>query len=213
LKNKLVPKTDKELDMNDKLDFDRLQSKLYLAYHQDGILDMVIGLVAIGFSLSMATGEFVALMASWLPMLLYIPIKDAVTRPRFGYVRFTPQSVTVRRLTASAIIGGLVMLIFMAVTFYQRTGQLSAGFKAWMQQYHMAVMGGLAGLVAVGAAIFTGLKRFYVYGILALALPLFGAWLDIDTYLPILTLGLIIAGSGLVMLIAFLRAHPRTEEK
>lgn len=199
--------------MNDNMKLDRLQSKLYLAYHQDGILDLVIGLVAIGFSLFMATEVFVALMVSWLSMLLYLPLKASLTRPRFGYVRFTPESVTVRRLTASAVIGGVVLLIFVSLTLYQRTSQLPADFKAWMRQYHMAVLGGLAGLVAIGAAIFTGLKRFYVYGVLALALPLAGAWLDIPTYLPILSLGLLVAGSGLVMLIAFLRKHPLSEEE
>lgn len=36
-------------------------------------------------------------------------------------------------------------------------------------------LGGMAGLVAIGTAVFSGLKRFYVYDVLAFALPLAGA--------------------------------------
>ena len=199
--------------MDDNLEINRLHNKLYLAYQQDGILNMVIGLVAIGFSLFMATEGFVALMISWLPMLLYLPLKQSVTRPRFGYVRFTPQRVNVARMIASIVIGLLVLVIFMALTTYQRSTELPAGFNTWMQAYHMAVMGSLAGMVAIGVAIFTGMKRFYIYGLLAFMLPLVGALLELPTYLPITTLGLLVTGSGLALLITFLRTYPKATEE
>ncbi len=37
-------------------EFDTLKRKVYLAYHQDGILDLVAGSVVLGFGTFMLTG-------------------------------------------------------------------------------------------------------------------------------------------------------------
>jgi hypothetical protein len=72
----------------------RLKRKVYFAYHQDGILDLVAGSVVLGFGADMLTGNIFFLMAGWLMIMLYMIIKQRVTIPRFGYVRFDSEKVT-----------------------------------------------------------------------------------------------------------------------
>ncbi len=82
-----------------------------------------------------------------------------------------------------------------------------------MRRYHMVPLSTmLFGLPALGAAIFLGLKRFYLYALLAAGLPLLGAWLNIETYIPIVTTGLIILAFGAVLLANFLKKYPLNAE-
>jgi len=64
-------------------DFGPLKRKVYLAYHQDGILDLAAGSVVAGFGLNMLTDNIVFLMFGWLAMMLYFLVKQRVTVPRF----------------------------------------------------------------------------------------------------------------------------------
>ena len=47
-------------------DFNSLKQKVFLAYHQDGIIDLVAGTVVFGFGLNMLTGNIAFLMVGWL---------------------------------------------------------------------------------------------------------------------------------------------------
>jgi hypothetical protein len=58
-----------------------------LAYHQDGIPDLIAGLVVLGFGTYIMTNNFAFLMASDFVMLMYYVLKRRITIPRFGYVR------------------------------------------------------------------------------------------------------------------------------
>lgn len=198
--------------MDEKLDFKGIQSKLYLTYHRDGIIDMTVGLIAVGFSIFMATETVALLMLAWLPMLLYVPLKGAVTVPRLGFIRFTSQRASISRYAILAVVGLVVLGFFIALRITDLF-ETPASYEAWMRQYHMAVYGGILGLVAIVAAFFSGLKRFYVYGVLAFLLPAAAAWLDLPTYLPVLATGLLVAANGLRMAIRFVRAYPlQTQE-
>jgi hypothetical protein len=193
--------------MDDKLDFKQLQTKLYFNYHNDGIIDMTVGLSAVGFAIFMATELVALLMLAWLPLLVYIPLKQGLTRPRLGFVRFTSQRASVSRYALLVLLGLVVLGGFIALNIFTRS-EMPAGYVSWMRQYHMAVYGGILGLVAVGAALFSGLKRFYAYGLLAFLVPAVAAWLDLPTFVPVLAVGLLLAGNGLRMAIRFVRSYP-----
>ena len=48
-------------------DFGPLKRKIYLAYHQDGILDLVAGSVVVGFGTFMLTDNIAFLMRHYKP--------------------------------------------------------------------------------------------------------------------------------------------------
>jgi hypothetical protein len=190
-------------------DFDPLKRKVYLAYHQDGILDLVAGSVVLGFGLNMLTDNIVFLMIGWLAMMLYVLIKQRVTVPRFGYVRFESEKVTIKKAWISVGIGVLLVLFFLTLNIFVSRKPTSPDTLAWIQRYHMVPLSTmLFGLPALAAAIFLGLKRFYLYALLAAGLPLVGAWLNVETYIPIVTIGGVMIAFGVVLLASFLQKYP-----
>ncbi|MCP5099100.1 MAG: hypothetical protein GY943_26400, partial [Chloroflexi bacterium] len=65
-----------------------LRQKTYLSYHQDGIIDLMVGLSTLGFGISMAAEGSGFIVLSWIGFLLYAPLKKVITVPRLGFVKF-----------------------------------------------------------------------------------------------------------------------------
>jgi hypothetical protein len=191
-----------------------LTRKVYLSYQQDGILDLAVGTIVLGFGLNMLTGNIVFLMVGWMAMLLYFLGKQRITIPRFGYVRFESEEKTFSKGLASVGVGVLVLFLFFAFKlFVDRQPSSSHEMETLFQRYHMVPLSGLLfGLPALGAAIFLGLKRFYLYALLAAGLPALGAWINIETYIPIVTTGLVMLVIGTVLLAGFLKKYPLNGE-
>ena len=197
----------------DTQDFGPLKRKIYLAYHQDGILDLVAGSVVLGFGLNMLTDNIVFLMIGWLAMMLYVLIKQRVTVPRFGFVRFESQKKTLQKAWVSVGIGVLFMAFFLTLNIFVSRQPTSPETQALIQRYHMVPLSAmLFGLPALAAAIILGLKRFYLYALLALGLPLLGALSNIETYIPIVTTGAVIILFGTFLLVNFLQKYPLNAE-
>ena len=197
----------------DTQDFGPLKRKIYLAYHQDGILDLVAGSVVLGFGLNMLTDNIVFLMIGWLAMMLYVLIKQRVTVPRFGFVRFESQKKTLQKAWVSVGIGVLFVAFFLTLNIFVSRQPTSPETQALIQRYHMVPLSAmLFGLPALAAAIILGLKRFYLYALLALGLPLLGALSNIETYIPIVTTGAVIILFGTFLLVNFLQKYPLNAE-
>lgn len=188
-------------------DFDTLKRKVYLAYHQDGILDLTAAVVLLGFSTFMLTRSVVFLAMGAIFASLYTLMKNLITVPRFGYVRFEPKEKTMVQYWLLLGLGVLVLLAFLAGNIFQSSN--STEMKALTQQYHMVPLSGmLFGLPALAAAAFLGLKRFYLYALLTVGLPAFGGWQNIETYIPILATGFVMLVVGIGLLSSFLKKYP-----
>jgi hypothetical protein len=188
-------------------DFDTLKRKVYLAYHQDGILDLTAAVVLLGFGTFMLTGSVVFLTMGAIFATLYTLMKNRITIPRFGYVRFEPQEKTMMQYWFLLGLGVLVFLAFLAGRTFQ--GITSPEWQALKQQYHMVPLSGmLFGLPALAAAVFLGLKRFYLYALLTVGLPALGGWFNIETYIPILAVGFVMLAVGIGLLSSFLKKYP-----
>ena len=194
-------------------DFGPLKRKVYLAYHQDGILDLVAGSVVLGFGLNMLTDNIVFLMIGWLAMMLYVLFKQRITIPRFGYVRFESKEKTNQKAWVSVGIGVLVLFLFFGLGFFVNREPTSPEMEALIRRYHMVPLSTmLFGLPALVAALFLGLKRFYLYALLAIGLPLLGALSNVETYIPIVAIGAVIIAFGVILLVNFLQKYPLNVE-
>ncbi len=188
-------------------DFDTLKRKVYLAYHQDGILDLTAAVVLLGFGTFMLTKIVVFLTMGVIFAALYTLMKNRITAPRFGYVRFEPQEKTMAQYWFLLGLGVLVLLAFLAGNIFQSSD--SPDMQALKQQYHMVPLSAmLFGLPTLAAAVFLGLKRFYLYALLAVGLPALGAWMNMETYIPILATGFVMLAVGIGLLSSFLKKYP-----
>ena len=192
-------------------DFDTLKRRVYLAYHQDGILDLTVAVVLLGFGTFMLTKSVVFLTTGAIFAALYTLMKNRITIPRFGYVRFEPQEKTMKQYWFLLGLGVLVLLAFLAGNIFQNNNSPEA--KALAQQYHMVPLSAmLFGLSALAAAAFLGLKRFYLYALLAVGLPALGGCLNIESYIPILATGFVMLVIGIGLLTSFLKKYPSNGE-
>jgi hypothetical protein len=200
--------------MNTTNELDTLKHKIYLAYHQDGILDLAAAAVLLGFGTFMATNSVVFLILGGIFASQYVLMKQRITIPRFGYVRFEPQEKTISKLWFLMGFGVLVLLVFIALSIFINNRPGSPEMQSWMQRYHMIPYSAmLFGLPALAAAVFLGLKRFYLYALLAVVLPALGAWLNIETFIPILATGLVLLIFGIALLSSFLKKYSIDDSK
>ena len=195
-------------------DFDTLKRKIYFAYHQDGILDITAATVLLGFGTFMATDNVIFLILGAVFATQYVLMKQRITVPRFGYVRLEPREKTITKLSLLAGFGVLVLLAI--IVLRTLLGNISSflDMQAWMRRYHMIIYSGAwFGLPALAAAVFFGLKRFYLYALLTVALPALGAWLNIETFIPILATGFVLLAYGIVLLSSFLKKYPINDDE
>jgi hypothetical protein len=194
--------------MKEKQTFDKLRRRAYMEYHQDGVLDILIGLSAIGFGLNMLTDSSALSILSWMPIIFYVPLKNRITVPRFGFVRFdSDRSRSV--MVSTGILSGVLMLgLLMGIYVFTAGDKMPPSFEVFLQKNHMLVLGGLASLALVGAAAATGLKRLYAYAALTLMIIIAGIEFGIRTPYFVIAIGSIILLIGLWLLIRFLQNHP-----
>lgn len=197
--------------MSPKSPLDQLRKQAYVAYHQDGLIDMLIGLGIIGFALSLTDSGTAFLALSWLPILFYIPLKNRITVPRFGYVQFDSQQKTRSLLVLLLGMGSLSLLFLLGLFFALRFDTLPQAVIEWLHRYDMLVFGLFGAIILVSGALWTGLNRLYSYAALALVLITAGILLDLHVVLYLTALGLIPLLVGIALLMRFLNAYPPAE--
>jgi hypothetical protein len=148
-----------------------------------------------------------------MPFLLYIPLKNQITAPRFGYVRFTGEQEERTRNTRLLLFGLLGLMAALGVFLLLYFARVSPEAREFLSQYVLLLMAGLAALIMVVAGAVTGLKRLYLYAALTLLFNAAGTFLPIHEGWTVVLLGLSIAACGIWLLVRFLRAYPLLEEE
>lgn len=193
--------------MNKELPLDGLRRKAYLAYHHDGILDMLIGATIIGFGLWRISGNIIFSSLSWLGFTIYYGLKRTITIPRFGFVRF---SETQRKAQVSIVIG-LMILLIMAVgglQFFSRPDQIPPTVQIFMRKFHEFVMSGVGALSMILFGLLFGIKRLIGYGVFMLATLWIAIQLGWPGGITLFALGCLITLVGFALLIRFMRRYP-----
>lgn len=193
--------------MNTPNDLKQLQQRVYWSYHQDGLVDILFGLGVIGFGLMLLTGVVIYDILAWVPLAFYVPIKRAVTIPRYGYVEI--QSGRTRRWAViSVLVGAAALFLVLGLTSLIRNDRLPAGWQAWLSSYDMLIIGALLSIPLTLISALTGLRRMLGYVGLVFAVILGGIMLGIQPGLYMITLGAIILLIGAVYLGRFLSRYP-----
>jgi hypothetical protein len=198
-------------------DLKEIKQKAYMSYHQDGLLDIYVGVYVLGFGLGVFMDKIwefgfgsimpAILVAAVLP--IWIAAKRKITMPRIGFVKFGSQGT--KKLMAvflGLFVAGLG--VFFAFTLFQ------SGQSPWLGLFFQ---NGLI-VVGIGSLVFCllfgysmGLKRLYAYGLLALIVLVIGHFLSIFFAYLLLALGITVMVAGFALLIGFVRKYPLQGEK
>jgi len=185
--------------------------KAYMAYQNDGVLDVFIGWCVFLAGLLMFTeifwlaGAYVAIVTP-----LFISFKESITVPRLGRDeldeatgRKTPNLGTMvgAGIAVFALLGALFLVLFMG-------SGATAGVRGLIAAAagSVAAIGVLGGFAAVGYLYKS--PRWYVYVVVSITLAAL-AWAT-GLALPwvIMGVGSVIAFTGSYYLLRFLRSHP-----
>lgn len=148
-----------------------INRRLLLSLHQDGLLDILAGLIVATFGLipildetSMNSGirQLVILLFYGVSVVLIIWLKNRITLPRSGYVKLS-------RKTSSKL--SMIMLIVNVLLFLTFAGVYVFKIPLWdyFGSYKMSIPLGLIFLVMLSVS--GGLlkaPRFHLYGLLVL---------------------------------------------
>ena len=190
-----------------------VEKKAYMSYHQDGLIDIVIGFYALAFGLGIILDieydfGFAAIMPAIL-IAIILPIwiqAKKNTMPRIGFVKFGTRGTN----KLFAIFVGL-MVAGLGVFFMFTVATTQNGTPLWLDilfQYGMIWIGLISAVIASLFAYSMGLKRLHGYGLLILALFTIGHFLSVPFQYLLLAIGSAIIASGAALLARFVRKYP-----
>lgn len=195
--------------MNESTDLKTIEQRIFLSYHQDGLLDLCLGgaLVQMAVIIFLFPSFFGGMMASSMTWVFaYIFLKKDVTIPRLGYVEFA----YTRREKSFMVIFALFAVIFTPVVGVLLVLLLVPNSMPLLEANYMLILAA-CGLIALSAAgYYSGIRRFYVYGLLlAVLFVLSNFWLH-GLFIPLGIVGFLSLNVGVVLLILFVRQFPKS---
>jgi hypothetical protein len=188
----------------------------YLQYAGDGLVDILIGLWAVGFGLWMLVENvvFIALLP-----IFFVPswwsVKRSITAPRMHVINFTPAPNARRNLMGIMLVGvlalALLMVLGLVVFWGQSTGNAPPWLLAalaWLRE-HATLAFGLFGATLLGvSALIFGLNRFYAYALLTVIISAAGYLLGVPLWVTVVLVGAMMSLSGTIILLRFLNRYP-----
>lgn len=198
--------------MNSDRDLKDVERLAYLSYFRDGIADFVAGLPILAFGLGMAFDSSTLFIFTWMPMLLFWPLKQAITRPRFGYVQYSQERRSkISKGMIIMLVAGILTLLLGVIAFLGTKGTVIDA-QEFMREYSPLVFGAvMAGAFVLIAMVFE-IRRFYIH-----AWFVFAGWLtsflfDVEPGIPVALAGGMVSLIGLGLLARFLVENPRVAE-
>ena len=203
--------------MSERVDLKELERKIYLSYHQDGLVDVFlgIGLIVIGIILHPILGEHVPTVAMVMMMLfvfVYAALKRAITIPRIGYVEFLPKRKTRFALLIFTIvlITNIPLIIILLLTAGQ---QISPAVFDFVTNFLLIILGVYGAGLFILIGFLSEIRRFFGYGLTTLILFIFSHFLFLHFSLPVIGVGIIITIAGIIQLAWFLRKYPKSNKR
>jgi hypothetical protein len=187
-----------------------LKRKLYLVYHQDGLLEVVMGAVLLILACVMLSQQVAFIGLIGIPAAMYLPLKQQISLPRIGHIRFTSERESRKKLALALVFGLLAFAV--ALGFYPILKGVSRQTWTAVEAILPLVFGGALGVVLAGLGYVLKAARFYLYGVLGLVLVLIVYVAGGRTGLPVGLLGVVVEGVGLLNLTRFIRAYPPTDD-
>jgi len=190
-------------------DLKSIERQAYLSYHQDGLIDIFVGILLILMGVMIwflptvwyfLVGGFIALFSS------YAAAKNRITIPRIGYAEFT----SARRLRIKYIfLVMVVLLVFGNVLAIIAMLYPPLGVLIFESAFTILIVGAVGSIIFAVIGFGSNIRRFYVYAIIFLGSAVSTFYFPIIAVLPLVAVGLAMTLFGLVLLYRFLRKYPK----
>ncbi len=195
--------------MTPDIDLKKLEKKAYLHFHQDGILDLLIGLIILVFGIEMVLEHFWVLPAfSFVIISSWMPLKKLITVPRMGNVVFRKSRQTVW-LFVMAFFG---MFVF-AVTLFIAMKQGTMSALAIFTMYPLLIAAILFSIPLGAGALYFGIRRFYAYIVMVFQVLVPGQHLYSHEPSRVIFTGAAIILCGAGVLLRFIRTYTIPSEE
>ena len=193
-----------------------IEKKTYMSYHQDGLLDIFIGIYVLLFGTGISLMTLIE-FSTWfiIPAIfpaimipIWISAKKRITMPRIGYVNFGIRGVN----KMMAIFIGLMAAGLGVFMVFGLGASMGEGWALTLRDFFisnsMLIIGIGAAVVSSLFAYTMGLKRLYGYGLLIFVLFFTGYFIAIPFEYFLVIIGLVIIISGFALLTRFIRKYP-----
>jgi hypothetical protein len=199
--------------MSSSTDIRKLENKTYLYYHQDGLLDLIIGAIVFGVGLNEATDTSIWSFITLLLILSYVPMKNRITFPRLGYVKFKNTRGGVNLKHTSILASIVLTLVLVGILLILRLDNSHLSVIQWIRKGPLLLYGllGLIGFSLFGLLI--GLSRLHLYALLSGIIFSGGHLLNLEISLPFFILAGAILTVGTIFLIRFVQKYPVITEE
>jgi len=189
------------------------EQRAYMSYHEDGLLDLLVGLGVLLAGLTMLVDSDFPLAALWV--VVWVPMwmsaKKWVTARRLPDVEVPKEHLAGMMRAGVFIVLMLVLALLagMVVLWGRSAGSVPAGFLEGVREYVMVVLGVTGAFVMGVAAWLSGLGRLYAYAMLTAVAFVGGYLLHAPIGLAVTVVASIIMLWGAGMLVRFVRKYPK----
>jgi hypothetical protein len=175
----------------------------YLTWHQDGLIDMFIGIALVVLALSLGVDNVaVGSGAVAIVILLYFTSKKQMTIPRIHDRKLAD---VIRTRSAWLADKGLYFLLFFFASSFIifQSAMLYPGWGWVFDEYSAIIVGGFGSALFGLSAYFLNISRFYNYCTITLIVFVVGHILNTPLYLDLLVLGLPLMFYGTILVYRF----------
>ncbi len=197
------------LSLNEVVDLKQIERRIYLSYHQDGLIDIFVGAALFSLSLIiwLLPEYWYFLIGSLAAFTIsFAGLKKAITIPRIGYVEFSP---TRQRKTIFIFLGFTVILVVFNILGIIAMFYPPLGIFLFESVFTILIIGVIGGLIFVAIGYSSYIRRFYSYGIILFSSALFTTLFPVFVVLPGLVLGFIMTFYGSLLLYRFVKRYPK----
>ena len=197
--------------MRTKMNLKEIKQEAYTRFHQDGLLDILAGLMLFGYGIGMVTGITTFTAISFLPIMFYQPLKNGITVPRIGMVKFQDKETERRKLSFSLLVG-IFLLIGLLIFFLFGRQSLPIRLDTLLRENIFLIFGIMMAMMFIGLGYFMANNRMNLYAgwiILAFAIGQFFLAPNEEIVVPVA--GGVIFLAGLFYLIRFLLQNPKVD--
>lgn len=191
-------------------DLENLEKETYSSFHNDGILEMLLGLWMIIFGIGLAYDmAFIGGVLAATGYPLWLVARKLITEPRLGLVNFGKQRQDIIKQGLSALLVLMIVSFVFNLSLYYLAAS-SPESKAWLKN-HMPAIAPLyiiIILMMVLCARLFDVKKLYYYAAGSFFVLVLGAVFSLHDAVILSANGSFFAVIGVVTLFNFVKKYP-----